>query len=80
MLFGPDFKSELQRLLNEHNVKAVIMGNRVTDPYSANLTAMEPSSIGWPQFMRLFPILNWDYGTIWQFLRLFNLPYCSLYD
>lgn len=67
-------------MLSEHNVKAIIMGNRLTDPYSQSLTSMEPSSPGWPQFMRVFPILTWDYTTIWQFLRLFGLPYCSLYD
>ena len=26
------------------------------------------------------PILDWDYGHVWHFLRLFQLPYCSLYD
>lgn len=80
LLFGPDFKSELQKLMDMHSVKAIIMGNRLTDPYSANLNSIEPSSPGWPQFIRVFPILNWDYSTIWQFLRTFNLPYCSLYD
>jgi hypothetical protein len=40
LLFGPDFKTELQKLLDQHNVKAVIMGNRVTDPYSADLSSL----------------------------------------
>ena len=26
------------------------------------------------------PIIDWDYGHVWHFLRLFQLPYCSLYD
>jgi FAD synthetase len=41
---------------------------------------MEKSSPGWPEFIRVFPIIEWDYQSVWQFLRLFDLPYCSLYD
>ena len=56
------------------------MGNRRTDPWSQDLEPFTQSSEGWPDFMRVFPILDWDYCSVWKFLREFDLPYCSLYD
>jgi len=56
------------------------MGNRRTDPYSQNLDHICPSSEGWPEFVRVFPILHWSYQEVWTFLRSNNLCYCELYD
>lgn len=56
------------------------MGNRRNDPWSRELEAVCPSSPGWPEFTRIFPILDWSYKEIWAFLRDFNLSYCKLYD
>ena len=56
------------------------MGNRRSDPWSRDLESECKSSPGWPEFQRVFPILDWDYHQVWDLLRRFELPYCTLYD
>ena len=67
-------------MIDTHNIKAIVLGNRRTDPWSRDLEKVCPSSHGWPEFTRVFPILDWDYCDVWAFLRKLNLPYLSLYD
>lgn len=67
-------------IVKEYDTKAVIMGNRRTDPYSSDLSLITPSSEGWAPFFRINPLLDWSYKDIWDFIMLFNLPYCPLYD
>ena len=47
-LFSSDFKAEVQRLIDEQEIKAILMGNRRTDPWSSELTPICESSPGWP--------------------------------
>lgn len=43
-LYSDNFKEEVKKFTEAEGVKAILMGNRRTDPYSAELTALCPSS------------------------------------
>ncbi|EED95802.1 predicted protein, partial [Thalassiosira pseudonana CCMP1335] len=59
---------------------AFVLGTRKDDPNAGSQGIYAPSSHYMPPFLRVNPILNWTYGHVWHFLRVFELPYCSLYD
>ena len=59
---------------------AFVLGTRSTDPNAKGQDHFAPSSHYMPPFMRVNPVLDWSYGHTWHFLRLFQLPYCKLYD
>jgi FAD synthetase len=59
---------------------AFVLGTRVGDPNAGSQGYFAPSSHYMPAFMRVNPVLEWTYGQVWHFLRVFSLPYCILYD
>lgn len=67
-------------LKEEPQVRAIFVGIRRQDPYGDSLKYFQRTDEGWPDFERVHPILEWDYGDIWDFLRTLNISYCSLYD
>ncbi|PPQ77947.1 hypothetical protein CVT25_015422 [Psilocybe cyanescens] len=62
------------------HITAILIGTRRTDPHGAKLSHRNMTDPGWPVFERVNPIINWSYNNVWEFLRRFNVPYCSLYD
>ncbi|XP_074567457.1 uncharacterized protein LOC141824122 [Curcuma longa] len=75
-----DFKSGLEALLKKKPTKAIFLGTRIGDPNAVGQEQFSPSSIGWPPFMRVNPILDWSYRDVWAFLLTSKIKYCSLYD
>ncbi len=74
------YAKEIPSLLKDGGIQAFFMGVRGGDPRTIDMEHFEPSSKGWPAFMRINPILKWHYGHVWGFLRKAQLEYCSLYD
>jgi 3'-phosphoadenosine 5'-phosphosulfate sulfotransferase (PAPS reductase)/FAD synthetase len=84
-------KEALQQYKIEHEkhsgneVKAILVGTRLGDPYSEHLDTFMETDIGWPKLMRVHPILEWNYDDIWEFLRCEEIGkggigWCELYD
>merc|ERR1712151_866203 len=59
---------------------AFVLGTRHDDPNAGSQGKFAPSSSWMPPFMRVNPIIDWTYGQVWHFLRVFELPYSDLYD
>ncbi|XP_041976102.1 FAD synthase-like [Aricia agestis] len=81
MVCEGEMKSTLEKILKEDPVlEACLMGTRRTDPYSESLQFMQKTDAGWPQIIRVLPLLNWSYHQIWSYIFKHKVPYCSLYD
>jgi FAD synthetase len=67
--------------LHDHpQIKAIFVGTRRTDPHGQDLTFFDPTDGGWPEFMRIHPVIDWHYAEIWTFIRELGVEYCRLYD
>lgn len=77
---GPIMKA-LEEICKERpQLRAVLMGNRRTDPNCGKLRIMQPTDPGYPRLMRINPILEWTCRDVWQHMYYYNVPYCVLYQ
>ncbi|KAK4650899.1 3'-phosphoadenosine 5'-phosphosulfate sulfotransferase [Podospora pseudocomata] len=67
-------------LLDRPAIRAIFLGTRRTDPHGEFLSHFNPTDAGWPQFMRIHPVIDWHYVEIWAFIRHLNIPFCDLYN
>lgn len=74
-------RSTFEDYLSRHSsIRAIFVGTRRTDPHGAQLTHFDRTDSGWPDFMRIHPVIDWHYAEIWAFIRHLGLEYCALYD
>ncbi|KAL5960705.1 FAD synthase [Taenia solium] len=81
IVYDGTIKEGLARLKHDSpNLRAVFVGTRFADPRTDEIVEVMPTDPGWPEFIRVHPILQWNYADVWRFIRSLSLPYCSLYD
>lgn len=73
-------KDGLSDLIENYDTKAIFLGVRNSDLKSPLTNEFQPTTEGWPDAMRVMPILKWNYHEIWEYIEKMNIPYCSLYD
>jgi FAD synthetase len=76
-----NIKSSLEKLKVSHpKIKAILLGTRRHDPFTEKLRTFTCTDPGWPEYMRVNPILDWHHRDVWSVILHFSIPYCSLYD
>lgn len=82
IIIQSSMKDGFQQYFNEinKNVKSMIVGIRHSDPYGDTLKYEQMTDHNWPKFLRIHPILHWNYVDIWDFLIGCDVEYCEMYD
>lgn len=73
-------KDGLSDLIENYDTKAIFLGVRNSDLKLPLTNEFQQTTDGWPDAMRVMPILKWNYHEIWEYIEKTNIPYCSLYD
>mmetsp|Transcript_21562 Transcript_21562/g.26510 ORF Transcript_21562/g.26510 Transcript_21562/m.26510 type:complete len:153 (+) Transcript_21562:266-724(+) len=75
-----DLLKECTDLVVTQGYKCNIIGRRRADPQSETLRPFEPNGSKYPTYTRCLPVLDWNYAIVWEFLKDFDVPFCSLYQ
>lgn len=67
-------------LSEQPKIQAILVGTRRSDPHGEGLSHFNQTDRGWPDFVRIHPVIDWSYTEIWAFIRHLGLEYCSLYN
>ncbi|GAB0091565.1 FAD synthase [Sergentomyia squamirostris] len=70
----------VQEDTGKEQLKACLMGSRRTDPHCSNLDHFQRTDAGWPDLMRISPLLDWTCNDVWEYLQKNSVAYCKLYD
>lgn len=73
-------KDFMEQMKCEPGELGILMGSRRSDPYCNKLKDFSPTDSGWPEVIRVNPILDWSYKDIWEYIDTFQVYYCELYD
>lgn len=53
-------------LREKPGIKAIFVGTRRTDPHGEFLTHFDKTDHGWPEFVRVHPVIDWHYQEVWS--------------
>jgi FAD synthetase len=73
-------KDAITDLKNKYGIDAILMGSRKTDPGCNDLNIFSPTDEGYPNIIRINPIIDWSYRGVWEYIDNHNLEVCSLYN
>jgi len=82
--FKGDIKASLYKMTKcRPEIKTIFIGKRKDDMNSYDLKKLryyEYTDADWPPFMRVFPLIFFDYHDVWKYIIDNNVEYCNLYD
>ncbi|KAK5799803.1 hypothetical protein VI817_002015 [Penicillium citrinum] len=52
-------------LAQKSDIRAILVGTRRADPNAKSLSHFNKTDKGWPDFVRIHPVIDWSYTEIW---------------
>lgn len=82
--FNCSMKKALNNIRHEYpSIKFIFMGTRKDDfdEYDlCNIKYYNPTDKDWPSYIRVTPLIFFEYEDIWNYIITNNISYCKLYN